>query len=198
MSEVHDRAEGAVPRCSRELTWPQASIPQSADPFTQDGHDYVLEMDEYADLFSSGLTDLANAPVGAARIINVDDPRHPFVVSELRLEVHQADVHGGEQYDDPGASSRPGATPGTTARCRSATTREIAGCSMIASGLRLFDISDVEHPREVAYFNRPGTRGQPRCPTRLGRGQRVGLVHRRHERLLRRTPARGRSGAPRP
>jgi len=67
-------------------------------------------MDEFADLFSlKGVADLANAPVGAGRIINVDDPRHPFVVS----------------------------------------------------GLRLFDISDVEHPREVAYFNqpvRPGSR----------------------------------------
>jgi 1-acyl-sn-glycerol-3-phosphate acyltransferase len=32
---------------------------------------------------------MRNAPVGAGRIINVDDPRNPFVVSQLRLEVHQ-------------------------------------------------------------------------------------------------------------
>jgi hypothetical protein len=32
---------------------------------------------------------------------------------------------------------------------------KIAGCSMILSGLRLFDIRDVRHPREVAYFNQP-------------------------------------------
>ena len=35
---------------------------------------------------------------------------------------------------------------------------KIAGCSMILSGLRLFDICDVEHPREVAYFNKPVTK----------------------------------------
>jgi hypothetical protein len=32
---------------------------------------------------------------------------------------------------------------------------KIAGCSMILSGLRLFDIRDVKNPREVAYFNKP-------------------------------------------
>ena len=162
VSKVHDRVVGAMPTVLSKLTWPQASIPQSADPFTQDGHDYVLEMDEFVDLFSfEGSTDLANAPVGAGRIINVDDPRHPFVVSELRLEVHQADVHGGEQYDDPGAGFPAQGYAGHYCSVPKRTNPRIAGCSMIVSGLRLFDISDVEHPREVAYFNqpvRPGTR----------------------------------------
>ncbi|MET0524230.1 MAG: hypothetical protein ABWZ91_05480 [Nocardioides sp.] len=38
------------------------------------------------------------------------------------------------------------------------TNPDIAGCSMILSGLRLFDIRDVRHPREVGYFNKPGVR----------------------------------------
>jgi hypothetical protein len=32
---------------------------------------------------------------------------------------------------------------------------EIVACSFILSGLRIFNISDPLHPREVAYFNRP-------------------------------------------
>lgn len=156
VSKVHDRVAGAVPTVLSKLTWPQASIPQSADPFTQDGHDYVLEMDEYADLFSlKGVSDLANAPVGAGRIINVDDPRHPFIVSELRLEVHQADVHSGEQYNDPGANFPAQGYAGHYCSVPKVDNPKIAGCSMIVSGLRLFDISDVENPREVAYFNKP-------------------------------------------
>lgn len=156
VSAVHDRVPGAEPTVLSRLTWPEASIPQSADPFTQDGHDYVLEMDEFVDLFSAeGFTAGANSPVGAGRIINVDDPRHPFVVSHLRLEVHQADVHGGEQSNDPGASSPVQGYAGHYCSVPKRTNPRIAGCSMIASGLRLFDISDVNHPREVAYFNKP-------------------------------------------
>jgi hypothetical protein len=30
---------------------------------------------------------------------------------------------------------------------------------MLGSGLRVFDISDVAVPREVAYFNKPGRNG---------------------------------------
>ena len=162
VSAVHDRVAGAMPTVLSRLSWPEASIPQSAEPFTRDGHAYVLEMDEYADLFSlKGVADLANAPVGAGRIISVDDPRHPFVVSHLRLEVHQPDVHGGEQYQDPGAGFPAQGYAGHYCSVPRRTNPDIAGCSMIVSGLRLFDIRDVEHPREVAYFNkpvRPGTR----------------------------------------
>jgi hypothetical protein len=34
---------------------------------------------------------------------------------------------------------------------------KIVACSMILSGLRVFDIRDPEHPREIAYFNAPVT-----------------------------------------
>jgi hypothetical protein len=34
-------------------------------------------------------------------------------------------------------------------------------CSFIASGLRVFDIRDPRHPREIAYFNPPGTPSAP-------------------------------------
>ena len=30
---------------------------------------------------------------------------------------------------------------------------------MILSGLRLLDIRDVEHPREIGYFNKPASGG---------------------------------------
>ena len=49
-----------------------------------------------------GLSDLKQSPVGAARIINVDDPRHPRVVSNIRLAVHQPDAHSGRAEGGPG------------------------------------------------------------------------------------------------
>ena len=68
------------------LSLPEASIPQVAQPFTREGSHYVLEVDEYVDLFScQGRLRPARLAVGAGRIIDVDDPRHPLVVSDLRL-----------------------------------------------------------------------------------------------------------------
>jgi hypothetical protein len=93
--------------------------------------------------------------VGAARIIDRNDRKHPTVVSNLRLQVHQPSVHDGEQRSDPGASIP---VQGYAAHYCSVPYRndpKIVACSMILSGLRLFDISDLEHPVEVGYFNRP-------------------------------------------
>jgi hypothetical protein len=156
VSQIQDRvSHPKVPTVS-DLVWHGASIPQVAEPFTRDGHQYLFEVDEFVDLFSAaGLIDPSRSPVGAARIINVDDPRHPVVVSDVRLAVHQPDVHAGEQIKDPGAWFP---AQGYAAHYCGMPTRDnpdIAGCSMILSGLRLFDMRDVEHPREVAYFNMP-------------------------------------------
>ena len=156
VSQIQDRVpRPKVPTLS-SLSWNGGSIPQVAEPFTRDGHQYLFEVDEFVDLFSlKGLTDPTRSPVGAARIINVDDPRNPTVVSDIRLAVHQPDVRDGEQAEDPGAWFP---AQGYAAHYCGMPTRDnpdIAGCSMILSGLRLFDIRDVEHPREVAYFNKP-------------------------------------------
>jgi hypothetical protein len=156
VSQIQDRVpHPKVPTLST-ITWHGVSIPQVAEPFTRDGHQYLFEVDEFVDLFSlTALTDMRHSPVGAARIIEVDDPRHPVIVSNVRLAVHEADAHAGEQWNDPGASFP---AQGYAAHYCGVPTRDnpdIAGCSMILSGLRLFDIRDVEHPREVAYFNRP-------------------------------------------
>ena len=156
VSQIQDRVpHPKVPTLST-MTWDNVSIPQVAEPFTRDGHRYLLEVDEFVDLFSArGLSNLQESPVGAARIINVDDPRRPRIVSNIRLAVHQPDAHAGVQLKDPGAWFP---AQGYAAHyCGMPTRRnpKIAGCSMILSGLRLFDIRDVKHPREVAYFNKP-------------------------------------------
>lgn len=156
VSQVQDRVAHPKVSTLSTLTWHGVSIPQVAEPFTRDGHRYLFEVDEFVDIFSAkGLSDMRHSPVGAARIIDVDDPRHPEIVSDVRLAVHQPDAHAGEQMGDPGAWFP---AQGYAAHYCGLPTRDnpdIAGCSMILSGLRLFDIRDVEHPREVAYFNKP-------------------------------------------
>ena len=60
---------------------------------------------------------------------------------------------------DPGASSIVHSYTGHYCSVPTRSNPRIAACSMIGSGLRLFDISDVKRPREVGYFNQPGPDG---------------------------------------
>ncbi|WP_051485374.1 LVIVD repeat-containing protein [Nocardioides sp. J54] len=160
VGQVQDRRP--KPRISKvgEVDWPGISIPQVAEPFHRDGRDYVLEVDEFTDWFGEGFTvDFRNSPVGGARIIDVTDPTRPTVVSDIRLEVHQQENRTKEVLSDPGTSLPIG---GYSAHYCSVPTRDapdLAACSMIGSGLRIFDISNVEHPVEVAYFNLPSKGG---------------------------------------
>ena len=133
------------------LTWSPASIPQNAIPFTEGGHPYVLEFDEYnAATLGSGSAD----EVGAARIIDIADETHPRVVSDLRLQVNQPADHKAAS-GDPGATSPVQGYAAHYCNIPSRVDPKIVACSFIVSGLRLFDISDLVHPKEIGYFVAP-------------------------------------------
>jgi hypothetical protein len=136
-----------VPVVSR-LTWPQVSIPQNATPFTRDGHPYILETDEFGERVT-----------GAARIIDIADEQHPFVVSNLRLQVNQPEVYD-ELQNDPGNGATSRGYQAHYCTVPSRVDPNIVACSFIMSGLRVFDIRDVSHPKEIAYFNKPTTSGR--------------------------------------
>jgi hypothetical protein len=154
VSEVQQRVPNPTVRLVSRLTWPQLSTPQNATPFTQDGHAYLLETDE----FGSG------AHVGAARIIDIQDEKHPFVVSNLRLAVNK-----GEQTADPGDDQPFQGYQGHYCSLPSRVHPYIVACAFIMSGLRVFDIRDPAHPREVAYFNKPLMPGtDPVYPIKAG------------------------------
>ena len=153
VSEVQERVPNpTVPIVSR-LTWPQISTPQNATPFTVDGHKYVLETDE----FGSGDN------IGAARIIDIQNEKKPFVVSNMRLAVNK-----GDQTEDPGDDQPFQGYQGHYCTLPSRVDPYIVACSFIMSGLRVFDIRDLEHPVEIAYFNKPLMPGTGFYPTKSG------------------------------
>lgn len=152
VSSIQNREQDPEFREISRLTWRQMSIPQAADPIKIRGHQYLLENDEFED-FGSGSDQ--PAAVGAARLINIDDERNPFVVSNLRLEVHQRANRDGPQRNDPGTSLPVQGYAGHYCSTPRYRNPGIVACSMIASGLRVFDIRDPYHPKEVAYFNDP-------------------------------------------
>jgi hypothetical protein len=142
VSQIQHRVANPQVKVLAHLVWPTVSIPQNATPFVEGKHHFLIEADE----FGGG-----TAPVGAARIINIDDLKHPYVASNLRLEVNN---HPAET-SDPGDG---GVLQGYQAHYCSTPSRinpTIVACSFIMSGLRVFDIRNPYHPREVAYFNKP-------------------------------------------
>jgi hypothetical protein len=158
VSQVQKRVlNPQVPIISR-LTWSNVSTPQNATPFVSRGHRYLLETDE----FGSG------SDIGAARIISIDNVRKPSVVSNIRLAVNQPAIQPSIQ-GDPGNDQPFQGYQGHYCSLPSRVDPTIIACSFIMSGLRVFDIADVRHPREIAYFNKPVVPGSVvNSPVRAG------------------------------
>ena len=154
LSEVQARKPDPQVREISRLTWSNMTIPQVAIPVTIKGRPYLVEVDEFSQE-DGGDGVAAHGPrVGAARIIDIADEAKPRVVSNIRLEVHQRE-HRDAIAGDYGAQSP---VQGYAAHYCNVPRREepgILACSMILSGLRVFDIRDPERPREIAYYVAP-------------------------------------------
>ncbi|MFL6153848.1 MAG: LVIVD repeat-containing protein [Ornithinibacter sp.] len=144
VSEVQARVQFPEVTEVAHLAWDTMSIPQNALPVTIDGSPYLIEIDE----FGSG------SKVGAGRIIDITDESKPTIVSNLRLEVHQPE-HFAEIKGDPSATNPLQGYAGHYCAVPRREDPGIVACSMILSGLRVFDIRDPRHPKEIAYFNAP-------------------------------------------
>ena len=151
VSQIQARAANPQAREVSRLTWKAASIPQNAIPFSRDGKPYVLEFDEY----TQGTTGSGDKnAVGAGRIIDIADEGAPRVVANLRLQVNQPADHAAAS-SDPGASSPVQGYAAHYCSLSSEIDPTVVACSFIASGLRVFDISDLLHPKEIAYYVAP-------------------------------------------
>ena len=110
-----------------------------------------METDEYTAGTSGGGN---KDEVGAARIIDISDERHPRVVSNLRLQVNQPDDHKAAA-NDPGAMSPVQGYAGHYCDVSTPVDPKLVACSFIVSGLRVFDISKLTQPKEIAYHVAP-------------------------------------------
>jgi hypothetical protein len=148
------------------LTWPEVSIPQNAIPITIKGRKYVVEVDEYTSATTAfgpqmvtGMGYVANANVGAARLIDITNEKRPQVVSNLRLAVNQTPARSGDQQNDPGAKFPVQGYAGHYCAVPTRDNPSYVACSFIVSGLRVFNIQDPKKPYEMAYFNAPTVPG---------------------------------------
>src|SRR3954454_4117749 len=150
-SEIQARKPNPKTREISRLSWRGASIPQNAIPFTTDGHRYVLEFDEYTQGTTGGGD---KNEVGAGRIIDIGNERHPHVVSNMRLQVNQPKDHAAAS-GDPGQIDPAQGYAGHYCNIPTFVNPQVVACSFISSGLRVFDISDLRHPKEIGYFVAP-------------------------------------------
>ena len=151
VSQIQNRVPHPQVKEISRLTWSNVTIPQSSASMVINRHPYLLEFDEYA--YSLGKSEPPDT-VGAARLVDIADEAHPRVVSNLRLAVNQPAAHKAAALD-PGALSPVQGYAGHYCSIPREIDPEIVACSFINSGLRIFNVSDPAHPREVAYYVAP-------------------------------------------
>src|SRR5262249_26292602 len=157
LSEIQERKANPQVTLISSLFWKDGSAAQMTIPIKVDGHHYVVFADEGGTGGGTSATQLAAACAAGmpmfpmARIINIDDERHPFIVSRLGLETHDPANCAAVTADLVGLG---GFTYGShycsVDNKQDATT---LACGYFNSGIRVFDIRNPRHPREIAYYN---------------------------------------------
>ena len=147
------------------VTWDDGGTSQHEINTIINGHKYVIHADE-AGSGGNSATGWAAAcaastpsnPLPAwqyARIIDVSNENSPFVVSKLILEAYDPKYCAQVIPDLAGLSAFTyGSHYCSVDNRNNATT---LACGYFNSGIRVFDIRDPLRPKEIAYFNPPGT-----------------------------------------
>ena len=144
VSQVQERRPLPQVRQLGSLMWTDGGNAQHTVPFTRDGRDLLVAVDELG--------------AGAVRVLDVTDPAHPTLVSRIRLEIHLPE-HADTRAEDVAGTGLFGYEAHYCSLQRS-TDPELLACGFFNSGIRVFDIRDLTRPREVAYFNPPAKMGE--------------------------------------
>lgn len=160
VSDLVARKGEAKPKIVGSLLWRDGSIAQSPQPFSSKGRPYILFTDEMG---AGGIGGAKAAcaqdlpPFGFARIIDIQDPTKPQLVSQLKLEVHDP-ANCGAVAPDTSFSGTFGYSSHYCTVDNPAEAR-FAACSYFEAGVRVFDIQDLYRPREIAYYKPPAVQG---------------------------------------
>jgi hypothetical protein len=161
LSEIQARKPNAQAKLISKLFWKDGSAAQHTINVKIGGKPFVIFVDEGG---SGGVSSPAQeqaacaaglSPFPMARIIDISDEKNPKVVSKLMLEVHNPANCAQVLPDLVGLSTFTyGSHYCSVDNRHHATT---LACGYFNSGIRVFDIRDPVRPKEIAYFNPPGT-----------------------------------------
>jgi hypothetical protein len=161
LSDIQSRKANPQARLISSLLWKDGTGAQHTIPVKIDGKPFVIFVDEGG---SGGITSAAQLqaacaahmpPFPMARIIDISDEKNPKIASKLGLETHDPANCAAVVPDLVGlAIFTYGSHYCSVDNKDKATT---LACGYFNSGIRVFDIRDPVHPKEVAYYNPAGT-----------------------------------------
>jgi hypothetical protein len=155
-------------RIISKLFWADQGLSESMVPVKIQGHPYIVSTNEGGgassdDGWAAACTRGMSA-FGYPQIIDVADVTHPKIISKLRLQVSDPANCAALFLETP--PDFPGFAPGTNLPTISGTTNyseeacvpdnrdnaKMLACSFQNAQVRIFDVSDVTHPKEIAYW----------------------------------------------
>ncbi|MHB8508827.1 MAG: LVIVD repeat-containing protein [Candidatus Dormibacteria bacterium] len=130
------------------LFWTDGSEAQQTMPLSYGGKPFLLFTDE--------------GGRGAARLLDISDISNIKTASRLWLEIddpaNNTTATADEVTDPPGLAGGFG-YQGHYCNVDRTVDPTVMACSYFQSGLRVFDVRDPYHPREIAYYNPPARPG---------------------------------------
>jgi hypothetical protein len=149
ISEIQNRAPNPQVRLVSALEWQDGQLGQMTLSVTKNGTPYVIDVEEGGH--------------GGARIIDISDEAAPKVVSKVKTQIMMPWNYELAKSETvrPGKEDRGDLWFGYNfhyCNVDTLTDPTMLACSAFEQGLRIFDIRDLTHPREIGYFN-PGGDG---------------------------------------
>ncbi|MBV9838487.1 MAG: hypothetical protein JO156_10220 [Solirubrobacterales bacterium] len=144
VSQIQHRYLLPQPSFVGGIRWTDGSVTQATIPVTVHGHPYVIAWDELGD--------------GGVRFLDIADPRYPTITSQIRLQINMPANASAASAD----TANTGAFGYQSHYCtvdRQVNPTALA-CGWFQSGIRVLDIRDIQHPREIAFYNPPAQTGK--------------------------------------
>jgi hypothetical protein len=183
VSDVKARLPEPQVRIVSTLFWEDGGQAQQALPVSIEGRPYLIFTQE---LGSAGAGPAGRAfacaenlpPFGFAKIIDISDEKNPKEVAKLMLQVHDP---ANCVTTLPEALNPVFVYDSHYCNVDDPHNAKVLACSYFEAGLRVFDIHDPYHPREIAYFKAPamGTKVIPGSNLWNFTGGRTGTVFNR-------------------
>jgi hypothetical protein len=157
VSQIQHRVPNPKVSVISTLFWNDSNIGQQTLPVIYNGTHYLVTTDEIG---SGGIGTGGRAgacarglsPFGFARIININNPRHPFIISKLRLQV---DNPAKCDINDDARDTVAFGYDSHYCNVNRLNNPTMLGCGQFEAGMRLYDIANPTKPSEIGYFNPP-------------------------------------------